>query len=728
MEAKVNGKMNKLFKRKEKSVTKEKSKKDKEENEISIITKKVVKFCKPSKNKRKNEKNEEEEIMTPEVSPPKVETKEKPSQVQEMHHIINKLKDFLDQDRQNLLGPANNLKYIHNQLSQLEKSRDNNMRQAYINQSFEINTLQDYYKPLEEFSKDFDSYLWESTRKIITFDWQAKTAIVQLVEIIEEKDAVAYESDLTSNTLNERKIKSYKEKFSETLKDSIIAKFGNILNKERSHLAIIDKLEFVYEDLKSINNQIAPQFPNISRELVLTYHKNVYSLLDDILQSKPDVEIIFRLIRWVRQYHIIVLIDLQDLQMSKDLLKPQLLDGREQELVDEYINIMCSKIQEWKPNLIKNNIEEFIKRAQNPDIIDENQLFRLTETSITINMINQTVEIAINSAHNKILVETIKECCQVMIDLQQDMNRTLESESLKFIEKIPPDNFIEYAFALANDQLRYADFIEEIIKRTQTTSKECIYEIKEKTSLILDGCFRLANIAIDTIMKIIYNEINEFLELHTSSWYKEPGKFMKDIIAKLRSDTEHYRPHLKLYLFDKFIRTMTQFFVIAYIESMIKNNTKYKMPQCLELMKQDIQEAHEYFGIYLKATEIEQQFDPILKLQEFLTTNGKWIDKDYNSIKNAYGDIPRKLLKKFLSKRNDLNKFQLKMLGKTIKTKELEMGEYTGEPTIFSKVTIKQEDEDINALQQFKEVKDGIKNKFRQDSHQQCKNHIQQLY
>ncbi|RHZ49988.1 hypothetical protein Glove_508g44 [Diversispora epigaea] len=700
--------MSKLFKRKDKSVTKEKSKKDKEENEISKITKKMVNFYKPNKNKQKNENGEKEKMMTPEVSPPEVETKEKSTQVQEMHQIINKLKVLLDQDRQNLLGPANNLEYIHNQLSQLEKSRDNNMRQAYNNKSSEINTLQDYYKPLEEFSKDFDSYLWELTRKIITFDWQAKTAIAQLIRIIEEKDEVGHDSGSTSSEIiiieETRKIKSYKEKFSETLKDSVTEKFGNILNKEKGHLAIIDKLEFVYEDLKSINNQIAPQFPNLNRELVLTYHKNVYSLLDDILQSKPDVVIVFRLIRWVRQYHIIVLIDLHDLQMSKDLLKPQLLDGREQELVDEYINIMCSKIQEWKPNLINNNIEEFIKRAKNPDIIDENQLFRLTETSITINMINQTVEIAINSAHEKILVETIKECCQVIIDLQQDMNRTLESESLKYIENTPPDNFIEYVLALANDQLRYADFIEEIVKRTQTIqilSKEYIYEIKEKTSPTLDGCFRLANVAIEIIMKIIYNEIGEFLELHTSPWYKEPGKFMKIIIAKLRGNTDHYRPHLKLYLFDKFIRTMAQLFVIAYIESMIKNGTKYKMPQCLELMKQDIQEAHEYFGKYLEATEMEQQFDPISKLKEFLTTTGKWIDKDYNSIKNAYGDVPRKLIKKILSKRSDLNPIQLKMLGNIIKTKELEAEEFTGEPTIFSKVIIKQ-DADTNALQQFK--------------------------
>ncbi|RHZ49989.1 hypothetical protein Glove_508g45 [Diversispora epigaea] len=670
--------MGKLLKFKEKSVTKEKSIKDKEENEISSITEIVVRFCGLSKTEREKKKGREnEKMMIPE------------SKVRKM---LNILKILLEQDRQNSLSPANNLKYIHNQLSQLEKSR--------------YNMRQDYYKLLEEFSKDFDSYLWELTRKIITFvndnDWQAKTIIAQLVKIIEEKDAVSRDSGSTSNTLNEiiiieetRKIKSYKEKFSETLKDSVTEKFGSILNKEKRHpLAIIDKLEFVYEDLKSINNQIAPQFPNINQELVLTYHKNVYSLLDSILQNKPDAETILRLIWWVHQYHIIVLVRLK---ISKDLLKPQLLDGREQELPDEYINIMRSKIQEWKPNLINNNIEEFIKRAQNLDIIDENQLFRLTETSITITMINQTVQIAIKSAHEKILIETIKECFQVMMDLQQDVNRTLESESLKYIENTPPDNFIEYVLALANDQLRYADFIEKIVKRTQTTqilSKEYIYEIKEKTSSISDGCYRLANNAIDAVMKIIYNETDEFVGLHTSLWYKEPENFMEVIIEKLTDYTDHYRPHLKLYLFDKFIRTMAQLFVIAYIESMIKNGIKYKMPQCLDLIKQDIQEAREYFEIYLDPKELKQQFDPILKLLKFLTTNEKRIEKDYNSIKNAYGDVPRKLIKKILSKRSDLKfkRIQLRELKKIIKIKELTAEKYTGEPTIFSKVIIKQED------------------------------------
>lgn len=612
---------------------------------------------------------------------------------------------MLEQDRQNLQAPVN-LKYIHIELLRLQKS----------NTSSEISNLQDYYKPLNEFSEDFDSYLWELTSSVIYFNnGQAKATIVQLVEIIEEKESFNQNSnDSGSSSIEVEGIsvfKSYKEKFLEALKDSVTVKFENILSKSKgNHSGIIEKLEFVYDDLKLINDQIAPQFPshyNINNELASTYHKNVYVWLDDILKSDPSVTIILGLVRWVRKYHIIILVDLQ---ISKDLLKPQLLDGREQELVESCLDIIRNKIHEWESNLIKSNVEEFTQRTQKP-YVDENQIIGLPSTSTAIEMVNQQVEFAIKSAHEKILVEVVKECCQVMIDLQQAMNKTLESELLSYLEdrEKSPDGFMEYALALGNDQLRYAEFIEVVVGRATQASKEYINEINERTNPVLGGCFQLANDAIHASLKIIFEDVKKpFLVLHTSAWYKEePQKYMKIIITTLKDYADDYRSHLKPYLFDKFMQTMTQFFVIAYIESMINEGAKYKA-QCLDRMRQDIQEARNYFGQYLKAADLEKQFDPIIKLQEFLNTKGEMIYVDYNAIKSSYGDVPRKLFKRILYKREGLSVIEKNKLNNILKAKESEAGEYTGEPTIFSKVRV-EHDVDVNAYQ----LKDGFRDKLR---------------
>lgn len=55
--------MSKLFNRKEKSVTKEKVKKDKEKNEIINNAKKFLKIKTPNKDKKKKDKEREEEVM-----------------------------------------------------------------------------------------------------------------------------------------------------------------------------------------------------------------------------------------------------------------------------------------------------------------------------------------------------------------------------------------------------------------------------------------------------------------------------------------------------------------------------------------------------------------------------------------------------------------------------------------------------------------------------------------
>ena len=149
-------------------------------------------------------------------------------------------------------------------------------------------------------------------------------------------------------------INSYKDNFLVQVNDSIIKSFDEKLKKyEKSPVQLLDKLEFIYDDLILVKDEIDPFFPsdyNILSFFVSEYHKNVNKYIEEILKSEPNAGTILRLIRWVRHYYTFME---KKMIVSEDLMKPKLLDGREQALIDDYLSLFRSKIQEWKTNLME---------------------------------------------------------------------------------------------------------------------------------------------------------------------------------------------------------------------------------------------------------------------------------------------------------------------------------------------------------------------------------------
>ncbi|CAG8625594.1 10901_t:CDS:2, partial [Scutellospora calospora] len=625
----------------------------------------------------------------PQINHNNVGTQETLLQVQELHQLINFLRNSLILYKQNFSNPADtgNLLFIYSQLSALELSRDNTMHEANNASQDIINVLQLYFKPLDDFSKEFIYYLWELTRNIFVLasKGHSETVIKSLARIIEELNTQKNETHIT---------KSYKNIFFSNLSDTILERFDLFLsNFKDAPLTLLDKLDFIYNDLNLVKDEIEPQFPshyNIRRFFVQEYHNQVYTWLNDVIQTDSDLDagIIFNLIRWIRQYYLKIV---SDMNVSQDLLEPQLLDGREQELIDYFLSIMRGKFQEWKTNLIKSDIKDFIERLHE---LDANQVTGLPGTPVLISMINQQIDLAIMSTHEKILINVIKECCQVMTDVQQTWIITLESEVRLYIEGRGEPRLLEYIIALANDEFLCSNHIEILKIRLAPLfkSSESWDPVNDELCHVKDGFLNVVTNAISTSLCIIFNDLKKpFRKMHTSKWYKDDP--MSTIIFTIKDYLKHIKLCLNSHLFFMMIVTMIQNFVIAYIESMRNKDAKYNTPQCLNHMREDIRTAEKFFIQYVKQDEIheiQRQFDPIHKLHDFLNTSREMVHVDYYSLKTLYGDIPRKFLKNILSNRYDY--FTSKSINKIIKSKELDYGVYSGEPTIFSMIKVKDED------------------------------------
>ncbi|CAG8528272.1 21246_t:CDS:2, partial [Racocetra persica] len=654
----------------------------------------------------------------PQINHNNVGTQEVLLQVQEMHQLVNHLWHLLKLYRQNFSNSADNLLFIHSQLSALEMSRDNTMHEAKIASRNIISDLQFYFKPLDDLSQGFTCYLWELTRNIFNLasNGHAKTVIKCLSRIIwleEEIDAQKNEA---------RIVKSYKNKFFSNLSSIILERFELFLSKAKdAPLTLLDKLDFIYTDLSLVKDEIEPQFPshyNIKLFFVQGYHDQVYTWLNKVIQTDMalDVGTIFALIRWVRQYYLKIV---SDMHVSQDLLEPQLLDGREQELIDYFLSIMRNKFQEWKNNLIGSDIKEFIER---PYELDANKVTGLTGTPVLISMINQQIDLAIMSIHEKILVDVIKECCKVMTEIQQTWIITLESEVRLYIEERGEPRLLEYIVALANDECLCADHIENLKTRLAPLfkSNEHWDSVNAELCYVRDGFLYVVTNAISTASCIIFNDLKKpFREMHASQWYKADP--MGVIVVTIEDYLKHIKLCLNSRLFVMMVVTMIQKFVIAYIESMRNKSAKYRTPLCLDHMRRDIRVAENFFLQYVKQDEIHRQFDPIHKLHNFLNTSREMVHIDYYVLKTSYGDIPRKFLKNILSRRYDL--ITSRSINKIIKSKEIEYGEYTGEPTIFNMIKVGDEEvsgEQFRELDRFKGEIQQLTNGFK-DLYYKCK-------
>ncbi|CAG8646818.1 1778_t:CDS:2 [Acaulospora morrowiae] len=636
-----------------------------------------------------------------------VATQETVQKLQEMYSTVDQIQNLLQQDMLNVYGPARNLLNVHYQLFRLQEFRDNTMYQAK-NSSLggDVLTLEQYFKRLDELSLDFVEYLWTLAKNIMEFARKGQgSVIVCLIKVIEAEEraderataaeharhshqdlAVKFKSIQTSP----RVIKSFRSQFQDKLQDSISELFDNFYAEFGDDtMKLLDAADFIYDDLNVVYQEIVPRFPkkySIFSVYVLAYHRHLYNIFDKIINSDPDARTILRLIRWVRQYYKKMN---KDFRISEDILEPPLLNGNEQELIDDYIKLIKRKLDEWMTNLMNDETKDFVERSKAPEL-DANKLYGLSGSVIMFQMVNQQIDVAAESGQGKILADVVKECAKSMKASQEVWMKLLTLELKRQIEKPDeaPPGFVEYVIALANDQIRCADFTDAIVNRlANSLSEKYRNQINTDLNDAMDGFFMVAQAAKDTLIDIVFNDLKlPFSQLYTPNWYQEDPMVLIIETIKDYNDND-FQPHMNEYLLDKLMSNILERFIIAYIEAIKNKGAKFKKPECLDRARSDLGTALTFFQQqHIPASELKNTFDVIHRIHQLLESNRKSIFLDYYSMKKIYGDMPIGFIEEILTKRDDLEKSHVKEIMDNIKSKNKEIGEYTGKPTIFSKI------------------------------------------
>jgi exocyst complex component 3 len=322
-------------------------------------------------------------------------------------------------------------------------------------------------------------------------------------------------------------------------------------------------------------------------------------------------------------------------------LVPPLLDGKESVLVDDYLQIIVRKVEEWMTNLANTEKKDFMERTASPDEDAEGK-YITGGAAIMFQMISQQIEVAADSGQGRVLASVVEECVRVIKNRQQAWMELLQSEVKKQIDtpEEVPVGLVEYTMALANDQILCADYTEAILGRTEPlVSSKYKAKISNGFNQTIDGFLDLAKFCVTVILQIVFNDLKPALAtLFTSSWYG--GTDVNRIIVTLSEYAEEFKSHLNDHLFETLMEDMLAQFLRSYMAGVKNKQAKFKMPAALDQIKGDVRQAYGFFQKYMEPQVVQDYFRIFEMTMGILASSRTSFSEFLNDLMSVYWDTP----------------------------------------------------------------------------------------
>ncbi|PWN20968.1 exocyst complex component Sec6 [Microstroma glucosiphilum] len=601
------------------------------------------------------------------------------NQLEMMPPKIEELAHMLQQARDDLFGPATRLLSLHYHISELETFRNETLQTARTCSSDVRQQLMEFFSPLDGLVKEFEGYLFLMGERAIDLVREGREGvIVKLVKIIEkesredEKAAairLAKRANLEgaarfrSVIANARVIKLYRPKLLEAMDRStqeLFAECWNRFGTDGRYLDFLTHLEWIYKDLEQVKELMVPLFPqdyNIYRFFVKSYHKHLGQLLrDNILATDPEASALLTLYQFTQEYTTTMK---KELKVDEEWLKPSLLGGKEQAIIDDYLSLITRKIDEWSANLMSDEVRAFVARADAPEK-DADGLYGINYASTLFMMLTQQCDLAADSGQGAILAKAVFHSAQTMIASQATWLRVVEGECSKQIQAKNPDEIApgltEYVIALCNELIKSADLAEALGKRFEalvsTKYKAGIREeIDNAVNGYLDVSARCGGILVQFVFEDLKPAVKELFSF--PAWYAEGTCTI--IIETMRDYLSDYAELLNPNFFEaRLLPDLIDRFLVSYIGA-LRRATKLRMPGAADRMKSDIDEFRVMIGIWLKENEWEEKAGVLDLILALLTSSSTMVFLPYWSFAKACGPNFG-FLESVMKARDDLDK------------------------------------------------------------------------
>lgn len=355
--------------------------------------------------------------------------------------------------------------------------------------------------------------------------------------------------------------------------------------------------------------------------------------MNTYVKSGPDAGALLRLAQFTKEYHTTMV---KELEVPPEWLEPPLLDGKEQSLVEDYLKLIVRKMDEWTANLMKTEVAEFVAREQPPEVDADGQ-YGTQGAVILFQMLNQQVDLALDSNQAQILARVIEHANKTMRSVQTQWITLLDRELKKQVDAKNPEDvpggLVEYVMALANDQIKSADFTEALNLRLEPlVSNKYKAQIAERLNDAMDGYLDVAKKCVQVLIDAVMNDIKTATKkLLQPVWYTEEPTPMVLIVETLKDYVaDDYRAHLNPNLFELLLEDLLDALLVTYLVA-VRKAGKIRVPQAIERVRKDIDLARGFFRDYKSDKELDAYFDVLESVLTLVSASKMMVFLDVSS-------------------------------------------------------------------------------------------------
>lgn len=441
--------------------------------------------------------------------------------------------------------------------------------------------------------------------------------------------------EIMSETISTRTYpRRYKDFFLGKLRQSIKDMFVEVRKTYSGDkkFEVLNNLDWVFNELAVVKTELAKYCPenwNIFNTFYEMYYEEVHVLINELVECEPETIIILDILDFDKTFQETLV---NDFGFKKKETKSVIGAEQKETLFRDYLNLLVVKMTEWIQNLEKAEFDVFLERTTPPHTDSEGLLF-LDGTKTCFQMFTQQVEVAAGSNQAKILVGVVEKFCGLLLKRQKDWNELIEKEIQKLLKynelydedptNIPPEyecpgGLLEYLIAVANDQMRAADYAMAIsTKYGALVSKNYEKEITRHMDSALDGFADVVKGSLNGLLTIMFDDLKvPYAEIFSKQWYN--GTEAQQIADTLEEYLADIRPQMSPVVFNIFIGNIIDEVFLRFIDAMNGKHTfKLKKNKFMDAMKRDFEIFFSLFAKFVIPEQKAEIIDRRFKVMEY---------------------------------------------------------------------------------------------------------------
>ncbi|AMD19977.1 HCL174Cp [Eremothecium sinecaudum] len=502
-------------------------------------------------------------------------------------------------------------------------------------------------------------------------------------KIIEYPTDQALFEEIMNGTIQTRtNARGYKQFLFNAIDQAIKDLFEDV-RKEYSgsrRFEVLDNLDWVFNDLviaKDHLSKFSPADLDMFSKYYDSYYKELNRLVLELINSEPESAVILHILDFDKMFMSTLK---KDFGFSKEQAVSIIGEKEKEKLLQDYLNLIVSKMGEWLRNLEATELSLFEQRTSPPHTDSENLLF-LDGTKTCFQMFTQQVEVAAGSGQAKILVGVVERFCELMSQRQSNWMRTIGKEVKKCIqynrkyeenpESIKKEDesaggLVEYLVAVANDQMKAADYAVAISQKYGSM----VSKVHERTIInhieqTLDGFAEVAKCSTNGLVILIFDDLRKpYSELFSKSWYTgNQAQQISDTLFEYLSDI---RSQMNPFVYSTLVESIIEETILKFIHALKFDHVfKTKQNKFLECMKRDFEIFYKLFIQFVPNEEkhiIDEKFKLMEFFMDFSCSPVDIIIETWVQCLDVYWDTPLEFLQSILKCRKGLDSTSIKQL------------------------------------------------------------------